>query len=412
MSNPDTPARAAASLTSHRSFVLYWFARTSTVAAYMMQTVGVAWQIYDLTGSALDLGLVGLVQFVPFVLLALVIGQTADRYDRRVVVRTCQIVKATAALALALGTFGGWLNREAILAILFVTGVARAFETPTLATLVPGVVPPAILPRAIAASAAANQTAIICGPALGGLIYSFGPTILYVICAVAFLTASVLVSLIKLERQVQDRKPVTLETLFAGFSYIRSRPIVFGAISLDLFAMLLGGVTALLPIFARDILHTGPWGLGLLRSAPAIGALTVSIILSRYSIHRKVGPILFISTAVFGISIVVFSLSTSLFLSIAALAIYGASDTVSVVIRHSLVQLQTPNDMLGRVMSINSMFTGTSNTLGEFRAGAIAAGIGAVGSVLIGGIGALLVAALWLKLFPQLARVDAMQPKQ
>jgi MFS family permease len=229
---------------------------------------------------------------------------------------------------------------------------------------------------------------------------------------VAFLTASVLVSLIKLERQVQDRKPVTLETLFAGFSYIRSRPIVFGAISLDLFAMLLGGVTALLPIFARDILHTGPWGLGLLRSAPAIGALTVSIILSRYSIHRKVGPILFISTAVFGISIVVFSLSTSLFLSIAALAIYGASDTVSVVIRHSLVQLQTPNDMLGRVMSINSMFTGTSNTLGEFRAGAIAAGIGAVGSVLIGGIGALLVAALWLKLFPQLARVDAMQPKQ
>jgi MFS family permease len=218
--------------------------------------------------------------------------------------------------------------------------------------------------------------------------------------------------LIKLERQVQDRKPVTLETLFAGFSYIRSRPIVFGAISLDLFAMLLGGVTALLPIFARDILHTGPWGLGLLRSAPAIGALTVSILLSRYSINRNVGPILFISTAVFGISIVVFSLSTSLFLSIAALAVYGASDTVSVVIRHSLVQLQTPNDMLGRVMSINSMFTGTSNTLGEFRAGAIAAGIGAVGSVLIGGIGALLVAALWLKLFPQLARVDAMQPKQ
>jgi MFS family permease len=412
MSNPDTPARTAASLTSHRSFVLYWFARTSTVAAYMMQTVGIAWQIYDLTGSALDLGLVGLVQFVPFVLLALVIGQTADRYDRRVVVRTCQIVKATAALALALGTFGGWLNREAILAILFVTGVARAFETPTLATLVPGVVPPAMLPRAIAASAAANQTAIICGPALGGLIYSFSPTILYVICAVAFLTASVLISLIKLERQVQDRKPVTLETLFAGFSYIRSRPIVFGAISLDLFAMLLGGVTALLPIFARDILHTGPWGLGLLRSAPAIGALTVSILLSRYSINRNVGPILFISTAVFGISIVVFSLSTSLFLSIAALAIYGASDTVSVVIRHSLVQLQTPNDMLGRVMSINSMFTGTSNTLGEFRAGAIAAGVGAVGSVLIGGIGALLVAALWLKLFPQLARVDAMQPKQ
>ncbi|CAN0411453.1 unnamed protein product, partial [Phaeothamnion confervicola] len=271
MSHPaDSPTTAAKpALFAHRSFVLFWFTRTGSVAAYMMQAVGIGWQIYDMTGSALDLGLVGLVQFVPFVALSLVIGQTADRYDRRVVTRTCQIIKGLAALALALGTFGGWLNRDAILAILFITGTARAFENPALLTMVPGLVPPELLPRAVAAAATANQAAIICGPALGGLIYSissFGPTILYVICAGTFFAASIMISLVGMH-QVQDRKPVTLETMLAGFSYVRSRPIVLGAIAMDLFVVMLGSVTALLPIFARDILQTGPWGLGLLRSA-------------------------------------------------------------------------------------------------------------------------------------------------
>lgn len=410
MSMPDHPPAQPSALLAHRAFVLFWCARTSTVAAFTMQAVAVGWQVYDMTGSALDLGLVGLVQFIPYVALSLIIGQIADRYDRRSVVCICQVTKALAALALALGTWSSWLNRDAILAIMFVTGVARAFEVPVLLTMVPGLVPPLLLPRAIAASATAQQTAVICGPALGGLIYSFGPTTLYMICAIIFIAASIMVCLMR-AAPVSSRNPVTLESVFAGFSYIRSRPIVLGAISLDLFAMLMGSVTALLPIFARDILETGPWGLGLLRSAPAIGALTMSIVLARYSFDRRVGHILFVATSVFALSILVFALSTSLLLSIAALTIYGAMDAVSVVIRHSLVQMRTPNDMLGRVMAINSMFTGTSGTLGEFRAGAMAAAFGAVTSVVIGGIGALLIAVLWMRLFPDLVRVDTLQPK-
>jgi MFS family permease len=408
---PDSPPRHSPALLAHRPFVLFWCARSMTVAAYMMLAVAVGWQIYDMTGSALDLGLVGLVQFFPFVLLFPIIGQIADRYDRRAVVRTAQIVKALCALALALGTWQGWLNREAILAILFVTGVARSFETPALLSLLPGVVPPLLLPRAIAASATANQAATICGPALGGVIYSFGPTAVYALCTAAFVAASILVSLLRM-RQVQDRKPVTLQSVFAGFTYIRSRPIVFGAISLDLFAMMMASVTALLPIFARDILQTGPWGLGLLRSAPAVGALVMSVMLARWSLQGRVGPILFATTAVLGLSTVAFALSTSLVFSIVALVVYGASDAISVVIRHSLVQLRTPNDMLGRVMAINSMFTGTSSTLGEFRAGLVAAAFGAVTSALVGGVGVLVVALLWMRLFPDLARVDTLQPRQ
>jgi MFS family permease len=413
MSHPsETLAGPHAPLLAHRSFVLFWCARVFSVAAYMALTVGVGWQIYDMTGRALDLGLVGLAQFLPFVALPLVIGQVADRFDRPTVLRVCQTIHACAALTLALGTFSGWLNRDAILIILFVVGMCRAFEVPTMHTLVPGLVPKELLPRAVAAATAANQTAVIGGPALGGLIYStFGATTVYLTCATLFLVASVLIGMVKLVGQVQERRPVTLQSLFAGFAFIRSQPVVLGAISLDLFAMLLGSVTALLPIFARDILETGPWGLGLLRSAPAIGALTVAIVLSRYSMDRKVGPILFVTTVVFGVSILVFALSTSLALSIAALAIYGASDSVSVVIRHSLVQIRTPSEMLGRVMAINSMCTGSSGTLGEFRAGAVAAAVGAVGSVLIGGVGALVVALLWMRLFPDLVRVDSMTAK-
>ncbi len=405
-------AGSQSELRAHRPFVLFWCARACTVAAYMALAVAVGWQIYDLTGNAFDLGLVGLAQFLPFVALPLLIGQVADRYDRRIVLRICQTVHACAALAFAYGTYAGLLTREAILAILFVIGTCRAFEVPTMLTLVQGLVPRTLLPRAIASAAAANQSAVICGPALGGLIYStFGPVTVYLCCATLFIVASVLIAFIKLQGQVQERRPVTIEILFAGFAFIRSQPVILGAISLDLFAMLLGSVTALLPIFARDILQTGPWGLGLLRSAPAIGALTVAILLSRHSLDRRVGIILFIATGVFGASILVFALSTSLILSIAALAIFGASDSVSVVIRHSLVQIRTPNEMLGRVMAINSMFTGTSSTLGEFRAGAVAAAFGAVGSVLIGGAGALLIALLWMRLFPDLVKVDAMAPK-
>jgi MFS family permease len=391
MSAPtDSIASSSPALLEHRSFVAYWCARTAT-------------------NSAFDLGLVGLVQFFPVVVLGLLIGHIADRYDRRVVVGTCQVIKALAAATFALGTLGGFLTRDVMLAILFVSGTARAFETPTMHTLVPGIVPPALLQRAIAASATASQTAIICGPAIGGLLYVFGASTVYLTCTAVFVLASILISMIRLEGPPPEKKPVTVEAVFAGFRYIRHNKVVLGAISLDLFAMLLGGVTALLPIYAKDVLETGPWGLGLLRSAPAIGALAISIMLSRRQIEHRVGHVLFVAVAVFGAAAIVFALSTSLWVSMLALAVYGAGDAVSVVIRHSLVQTRTPNDMLGRVMAVNFMFTGTSGTLGEFRAGAVAAMFGAFASVLVGGIGAILIALIWMRLFPEIARIDTIQ---
>ena len=404
-------AASSNALLSHRSYVAYWFARTATNGAYQMQAVAVGWQIYELTGNAFDLGLVGLVQFFPVVVLSVVIGHIADRYDRRFVVGVCQIVKALCAATLAYGTLAGLLDRDVMLVILFASGTARAFETPTMHTLVPGIVPPALLPRAIAASATASQTAIICGPALGGFLYVLGASAVYLTCTAVFVLASGLISLIRLQNPPPEKKPVTLETLFAGFRYIRHNKVVLGAVSLDLFAMLLGGVTALLPIYAKDVLMTGPWGLGLLRSAPAIGALALSIWLAHHQLEHRVGRVLFAAVAVFGAAAIAFALSTSLIVSIAALAVYGAGDAVSVVIRHSLVQTRTPNEMLGRVMAVNFMFTGTSGTLGEFRAGAVAAAFDAFTSVLVGGAGAILVALLWMRLFPEIARIDLIQTR-
>jgi MFS family permease len=409
-SAPESSApEPQSSLLGYRSFVAYWGARTATNGAYQMQAVAVGWQIYELTGSVFDLGLVGLVQFFPVVVLGLVIGQIADRYDRRVVVGTCQVVKALAAAAFALGTLGGFLTRDVMLAILFVSGTARAFETPTMHTLVPGIVPPVLLPRAIAASGTASQTAIIAGPAIGGLLYVLGAATVYLVCTAVFVLASVLISLIKLQGPPPEKKPVTLETLFAGFRYIRHNKVVLGAISLDLFAMLLGGVTALLPVYAKDVLDVGPWGLGLLRSAPAIGALAISAWLAHHQLEHRIGHVLLGAVSVFGLAAIAFAFSTSLLISMAALAVYGAADAVSVVIRHSLVQTRTPNEMLGRVMAVNFMFTGTSGTLGEFRAGAVAALFGAFTSVLVGGIGAVAVALLWMRLFPEMARIDRIE---
>ena len=299
--------------------------------------------------------------------------------------RSARSGKALAALLLAVGTAQGWLGREAMFAILFLSGTARAFEIPTMHALLPGIVPTILLPRAIAASATAQQTAVICGPSIGGLMYAFGPTTVYATCTVIFVVAAVLISLVQVAPRTDQRKPVTLETLFAGFRYIRRSPIVLGAISLDLFAVLLGGVTALLPIYARDILEAGPWALGLLRSAPAVGALVASVMLAHRAIDGRAGHIMFAAVGMFGLATVLFGLSTSVALSFLALVIYGASDAVSVVIRQSLIQLRTPNDMLGRVMAVNALCTGSSGTLGEFRAGVVAAGLGAVPAALMGG---------------------------
>ena len=403
---------AAPALKRHRPFALYWITRVATAGAYQMQAVAIGWQIYDMTGNPLDLGLVGLVQFVPLVLLAVVVGQIIDRYDRRAIARVCQIVKAVCAVVLAIGSAAGWLGRAEIFAILLVVGIARAFETPTLHALVPSLVPPALLPRAVAASATANQTAVICGPALGGLIYAFGPTTVYATCAAIFIAASVVVGMLPRDTRPRERKPVTLGSLFGGFSYIRHHPVLLGAISLDLFVVLLGGVTALLPIYARDVLQTGPWGLGLLRSAPAVGALTMSVVLAYMAIERRAGLMMFATTAAFAGSTLVFALSRSLPLSIAMLAVYGASDAVSVVIRMAMVQTRTPHDMLGRVMAVNSMCTGTSGSLGEFLSGVLAAAFGAVASVLIGGIGALVIVLAWMRLFPALVRIRSVAPEE
>src|SRR5262245_1023792 len=404
METPD-PAPVP-SLLRHPSFMMFWCARTSTNGAYQMLLVAVGWQLYALTNNALDLGIVGLVQFVPLVTLAVFVGQIADRYDRRAVIALTQVVKTLAGLALALGSIGGWLTRELMFAILFVVGIARAFEMPTLHALLPDVVPKSVLPRAIAASASAQQTAIIAGPAIGGLLYLLGPEAVYVTCVVIFVTAAVLVSLVHTALAKQDKTPITLNSLFAGFGYIKSRQVLFGVISLDLFAVMLGGVTALLPIFARDVLGTGPEGLGLLRSAPAVGALAMSIVLSRHMVSHRVGVWLFASVAAYGLAIAVFGLSTSLVLSLIALASYGAADAISVVIRHSLVLSRTPNEMMGRVTAVNTMFTGTSGMLGDFRAGVMAAWLGAVPAVLFGGLGAIAVTLLWMRLFPELTRID------
>src|SRR5262245_31696613 len=403
----ETPNPAPVpSLLRHPSFVMFWCARTSTTGAYHMLAVAVGWQLYDLTNNPLDLGIVGLVQLVPLISLAVFVGQISDRYDRRALIAITQVIKALAAIALALGSAGGWLTRDLMFSILFAVGIARAFEMPTIHAILPDIVPQSVLPRAIAASASAQQTAIIAGPAIGGALYLLGPAAVYGRCVAVFVAAAVLVSLLHTALARQDKSPVTLASLFAGFSYIRSRQILFGVISLDLFAVMLGGVTALLPVFARDVLGTGPEGLGLLRSAPAVGALAMSIVLSRHMVSHRVGVWLFASVAAYGLAIAAFGLSTSLVLSLIALASYGAADAISVVIRHSLVLSRTPNEMMGRVTAVNTMFTGTSGMLGDFRAGVMAAWLGAVPAVLFGGLGAIAVTLLWMRLFPELTRID------
>jgi MFS family permease len=398
----------ASSLLKHKPFALFLCARISTALAYQILGVAVGWQIYDLTGSAWYLGLVGLAQFLPLFLLTLVVGQVADRYDRRRIASLCQVVQGLAACALAVASFGGWQSKESILVIVLSAGAARAFEMPTMQALLPGLVPAPLITRAVTWSASALQTATIVGPAAGGVLYAVGTGTVYVTSGVLFCTAGVFIYLIRIERAAPAREPVSLRSVFAGIDYIRSRPEILGAISLDLFAVLLGGATALLPVYAKDILLTGPWGLGLLRSAPAVGALVMSVALARFPLQRRVGKIMFLAVAIFSMATIVFALSTSFVLSLCALVVLGAADMISVVIRQSLVQIRTPDEMRGRVSAVNAMFIGTSNQLGEFESGATAAWFGVVPAVLIGGIGTILIVLVWMRLFPQLAQVDSL----
>ncbi|WP_236018880.1 MFS transporter [Geomonas propionica] len=394
------------SVLRHRPFRFFWLARVCSSIALQMQAVAVGWQIYALTGSVFYLGLVGLAQFLPMFLLTLAVGHVADRYDRRRIAGACQVLEGLALALLALGSHGGWLGKDAILAIVFAAGALRAFEGPTMLALVPWLVPQQLIPRAAAWSASANQTASIAGPALGGLLYALGPTTVYASAAFLFFAASLLMSRIRLDRPPAPREPATVRSLFAGISFIKSRQEILGAISLDLFAVLLGGATALLPVFARDILHTGPLGLGLLRASPALGALGVSLFLARRPLRHRVGRTMFLSVFLFGVATVIFGISTSFPVSMVALMVLGAADIVSVVIRASLVQIETPDEMRGRVSAVNSMFIGTSNQLGEFESGVTAAIFGTVPAVLIGGVGTMVVVFLWMRLFPRLLQVD------
>jgi MFS family permease len=403
--NSSTPSH---SVLHEKPFALFWCARVASSIAFQMQAVAVGWQAYMLTGSAFYLGLVGLAQFLPMFLLTLAVGHIADRYDRRLIARVCQIVEAIAAAALAFGSAAGWLGRENLLAIVAVTGAARAFEGPIMQALVPGLVPVPLLPRAYALAASANQTATILGPTLGGFLYAAGPSAVYGTAGGLFLAANLCMAAIRMQWVPPKREPVSLRTLFAGIAFIRSRPAILGAVSLDLFAVLLGGATALLPIYARDILRTGPWGLGFLRSAPALGALCMSLFLARYPLKRRVGRTMFGAVAIFGTATIVFGFSTVFFLSFGALVILGAADVISVVIRNSLVQIETPDEMRGRVSAVHMMFIGTSNQLGEFESGVTAALFGTVPAVAIGGAGTLLVAALWMHLFPPLRDIEAL----
>ena len=398
-----SPAQASAeSLRSHPAFVQFWFARICSGFGFQMLSVAVGWQIYAITGRALDLGLIGLVQFFPSVMLALPAGHVADQFERRRIVMLGQIVDMLAIVALAVISLMHLAHETMILALVFVIGVAKAFEFPALQSMLPALVPSAILPRAMAASASAGQAAMIMGPAVGGLLYVAGPGTVYSVCAVLYLIAVVLMAHLRYEQAQPKREPATLKTLFAGVHFIRHRSDVLGVISLDLFAVLLGGATALLPIFARDILHTGPWGLGLLRAAPAVGALLMSLWLARHSMERRVGPIMFASVAGFGVATLVFAVSKVLWLSLVALFALGAFDMVSMVIRGALVQLDTPDDMRGRVSAVNAIFINTSNQLGEFESGLLAAWVGAINATLIGGIGTLVVVGLWMVMFPGL----------
>jgi len=388
------------------SFHRFLWTRLLGTAANQMLMVALAWQMYDLTARAWDLGMVGLMQFMPALLLTLPAGQLVDRVDRRGVLAAALVLQAVVAIALMWGSLHDRVGRELIFAASATLGVARALQMPSQQAIVPALVSPEQLPRAFALSSTLLKVAIIGGPALGGFIYASGPAVAYGVCFALLAVATGAVAAIRRIPVSPPTEPVSLASLFAGVGFIWRKRTVLGAISLDLFAVLLGGATALLPIYAKDILLTGPWGLGLLRAAPAVGALVIGIVLAHTPLARHVGRRMFVAVAIYGMATVVFGLSRDFTLSMIALAVSGAADMVSVVIRQTLVQLDTPDAMRGRVSAVNGTFIGASNELGEFRAGTGAEWVGPVGAVIAGGVGTLIVAGLWIRWFPSLARRD------
>jgi MFS family permease len=399
----------AGALLRHPSFLSFLLSRSFSRFASQIGAVAIGWQVYDMTGSAFYLGMIGLVQFLPTALLLFVAGHTADRYERRRVVQLCQVAQGLTALFLAWGAYAGWLNVTQIFVATFVLGIAGAFESPALSALLPLIAPKGSLQRATAISSGAAQIATITGPALGGLAYAIAPGAAYGIMAAFLVFGGATMGAIRLTQPAIVRDASTPDDLFAGVKFVRNNPAILGTISLDLFAVLLGGATALLPIYARDILETGPLGLGILRAAPAVGALMMTAFLAHHTINRRVGMRMFQAVIVFGVATVVFALSHWMWLSVVALAVLGAADTISVVIRFSLVQLATPDEMRGRVGAVNFLFINASNQLGQFESGITAALFGAMPAAVLGGVGTIAIALLWMKLFPTLRDVEKLE---
>ncbi len=401
-------------LLRHRPYVQFLFVRIAASIALQVQAVAVGWQMYALTKSPFQLGLVGLVQFIPAIGLFLVTGHAADRYDRRFIAATAQVAEAMAVAVLALASGTGHLTPGLLLVMAFIIGNGRAFEQPSLQTVLPNIVPANVLPRAIAGSTSASQIAIVAGPALGGLLIALSPTLVFATCAVLWLSAAFVMRGIATERSMErsapKREPVDLKRLFSGLVFIGHHKVVLGAILLDLLAVLFGNATGLLPIFVRDIFMSGPLSFGALRAAPAAGALLSALVLAHRPISRHVGHIMFAAVAMFGTGTILLALSPSLLFAMGAMFIVGASDTVSVVIRQSLLLLHTPDEMRGRVFAVGSMFTGTSNQLGDFRAGSAAALFGTIPAVLIGGFSTLAVVLISTQLFRELFQADRYEP--
>jgi MFS family permease len=391
----------------HRDFRLFCAARFAMALAIQVQTVAVAWLVYDASGSALNLGLVGLASFLPTIALVLVTGLVADRYSRRGILMLVFSAMMLTSFGLLAQVHAGVPSLWPIYGLLVAFGAARAFGNPAAQAFVPALVPAGDLANAIAWNSSVQQVATISGPAVGGILYAVDPTAPFLGSAVCFGLAAVLIAALRLRPAEVKREPVTWSRVIAGLVFLRTKPLLLGAISLDLFAVLLGGATALMPIFARDVFHVGPWGLGLLRSMPAVGAVTMAIVLAHSSLlARRAGLRMLQAVGVFGLATVGFGLSTSFGLTLVLLAILGAADMVSVVVRQTLVQAETPDELRGRVAAVNTVFIGASNELGEFESGTLAWLVGTSPAVVIGGVGTIMLAGLWRFWFPELARRD------
>jgi MFS family permease len=397
-------------------FRLYQIARFCIVFCTEMQSVAVGWQVYEITHRPLDLGLTGLVQFLPPMFLFLVAGHTVDRYDRRKVLTLCYGGYAlSSALLLAVtlqeNLFYHAVSVAQIFAILFLVGVVRSFSMPASRALLPQLVPEEQFQSAVAWNSGIFQGATILGPALGGLLYAFfrGPAAVYATALLAGVSSVLTTLRIRTQNRPRPREPFTLKTVLAGFRYIWTHKLVFGSISLDLFAVLLGGAVALLPVYAKEILHTGPWGLGLLRSAPGIGAAVMAMLIAYQPIRRCAGATMLWCVGGFGVFTMVFGFSRSLPLSLISLFFVGAADMVSVVVRGVLIQIETPDEMRGRVNAVDMIFIGASNELGEFESGLAAQWLGAVPAVVLGGVGTIVVTLLWAWMFPELRKADRLK---